>query len=320
VTGATVTDTVPADLTGVAWTCVGTGGGVCPASGTGSFSHTVDLPVGATVTYTLTGTVSASPANVRNTATIAVPPSMGDPVPGNNSATDSDILICASETVVMPDGRRVEATLADGTTAWFLASLHLPASYVVELADAAGALPPGTLTVFRGDDGCTGTSTATVRDIASLDPGASAAHRLAVTVNGLEPHYRLRLVNTTGAPIAFTLAVAETTLYSAAWSTNASYNTYFSFQNTTGAALDGTLVLRDLAGAVVGTFSLSVPAGRTGSTNTAALAVPRGRTGTAQFIHDGPPGAVLATSAIANFTSTPAYVQPVRFRTQREAR
>src|SRR5437773_1439312 len=57
--GATVTDTVPAALTGPAsWTCAGSGGGTCGSGAGGpNISETVNLPVGGSVTYTLTGTV-----------------------------------------------------------------------------------------------------------------------------------------------------------------------------------------------------------------------------------------------------------------------
>ena len=44
--GATVTDTFPAMLTGVTWTCTATGGGACPASGSGDINTPVTVPVG----------------------------------------------------------------------------------------------------------------------------------------------------------------------------------------------------------------------------------------------------------------------------------
>jgi uncharacterized repeat protein (TIGR01451 family) len=91
--GATVADTLPAAITGVAWTCVGAGGGSCAASGSGSINDAVNLPVGGTVTYTLTGTVSASAiGNLSNTATVTAPGGTSDPNPSNNSATDVDTL------------------------------------------------------------------------------------------------------------------------------------------------------------------------------------------------------------------------------------
>jgi hypothetical protein len=48
--------------------------------------------------------------------------------------------------------------------------------------------------------------------------------------------------------------------------------------------------------------------------------VARSKSGTARFTHDGPPGAVVAEAAIANFSITPNYVQPVKFVAIREAR
>ena len=60
VTGATVTDTLPVELSGATWTCVGAGGGTCTASGSGSIADTVNLPNGGSVTYTLSATLAAT--------------------------------------------------------------------------------------------------------------------------------------------------------------------------------------------------------------------------------------------------------------------
>ncbi len=60
VTGATTTFTA-GGLTGIAWTCSGSSGGVCGAASGTSLTPTADLPVGATVTYTVTAQV-ANPA------------------------------------------------------------------------------------------------------------------------------------------------------------------------------------------------------------------------------------------------------------------
>ena len=66
-------------------------------------------------------------------------------------------------------------------------------------------------------------------------------------------------------------------------------------------------------------MSVTIPAGQTVSTNTASLLVTRNLTGTARFTHNGPPGAVVAEAAIANFTISPAYTQPVKFVAVRES-
>src|SRR6201999_3314564 len=84
VTGATVADTFPASLT-CTWTCVGAGGGTCPASASGNLNDTVNLPSGGSVTYTASCTISAAATGtLSNTATVSAPAGVTDPTPGNN--------------------------------------------------------------------------------------------------------------------------------------------------------------------------------------------------------------------------------------------
>ena len=91
--GARVQDVFPAALTGVSWTCAGSGGGACGiASGTGNIDIAVDVPVGATVVVTATGTVAANATGfLVNTAT-AVPPA-GLAIRSTPTATDTDELL-----------------------------------------------------------------------------------------------------------------------------------------------------------------------------------------------------------------------------------
>ena len=72
--GATVTDTFPTTLTGVTWTCTGTGGGACPASGSGAINTPVTVPVGATVVFTATGTVDPAATGVLVNSAQVLPP------------------------------------------------------------------------------------------------------------------------------------------------------------------------------------------------------------------------------------------------------
>lgn len=99
VTGATVTDNFSANpnIVSAGWTCSGTGGGTCTASGSGDIDDTITLPAGATVTYIVNATVTGTPSgNLVNTATVTEPLGVTDPVPGNNSDTDTDALIVSS--------------------------------------------------------------------------------------------------------------------------------------------------------------------------------------------------------------------------------
>jgi hypothetical protein len=143
---------------------------------------------------------------------------------------------------------------------------------------------------------------------------------MSFTATGTATFFPVRLVSSSVASIPYSVRWSDTALYSPAWSTNGSFDTFYSFQNTSGESLNATLTFLDPAGTVLSAFNLSIPAGQALATNTAALATARNRTGTARFTHDGPPGAVVAEAAIANFAISPAYVQSVKFQTVREAR
>jgi uncharacterized repeat protein (TIGR01451 family) len=92
VVGAVVADTFPAALT-CTWTCAGVAGASCTAAGAGNIADVVTMPVGGATTYTASCAVSPlASGTLSNTATISPPGPVIDPVPGNNSATDTDTL------------------------------------------------------------------------------------------------------------------------------------------------------------------------------------------------------------------------------------
>ncbi|MGH9887301.1 MAG: hypothetical protein ACREBE_17365, partial [bacterium] len=154
-----------------------------------------------------------------------------------------------------------------------------------------------------------------------IDPSASlAVARVSFTAGGTQTGFRARLVNGSVSALPVLVRWSETTLYSAAWSTNGSTNTFYTLQNTTGATVHGVLTLYGADGVAVSTAPLNIPPGQTGIANTAGLGTPRSRTGTARFSHDGPPGAMLAGATIANFSTSPAYAQPVKFVPMRQLR
>ncbi|ANB18193.1 Hypothetical protein I596_2181 [Dokdonella koreensis DS-123] len=126
--GATVVDTIPPSIVNPTWTCTGAGGASCPASGVGDINASVNLPVGGTATFVVTGTVSATASgDLVNTATVAVPGGMSDPVPGNNSATDTDTpagspFVCDVSTIFVGQGSPTQlnaAVYGPGGTATF---------------------------------------------------------------------------------------------------------------------------------------------------------------------------------------------------------
>ncbi len=89
VTGVNLTTALPAALSGVTFTATGAGGATgFTASGAGSLAETLSLPAGASVTYTIVGTVGAGATGTLNvSATAAVPATITDANPSNNTDT-----------------------------------------------------------------------------------------------------------------------------------------------------------------------------------------------------------------------------------------
>ena len=108
VLGATVNDMLPPALD-CTWTCIGSGG-FCSAGGSGDIFDNVDLPVTASVSYTVDCDVACDArGTILNTATISAPGGTTDPALGNNSATDTtqingnadcpDAAVCGNGTI-----------------------------------------------------------------------------------------------------------------------------------------------------------------------------------------------------------------------------
>jgi uncharacterized repeat protein (TIGR01451 family) len=160
----TVADAMPAQLTGVTWTCAGTGGGVCAASGSGSINDaTVQLPVGAQVRYTISASIIAGSGSgsVVNTATATVGGSVSDPDTTNNTAVDSDSIGNLYTLSLTKTG-----SLAAGTVTSTPAAISCGASCSSASADFLdGSLvqltaTPAAGSVFNGWGGaCSGTAT-----------------------------------------------------------------------------------------------------------------------------------------------------------------
>ena len=111
--GSLINDPVPAGVASQTWTCVGTGGAICPAaSGTGPINGTVTtFPVGGTLVYTVVATLTATPpATLVNTSTIT-PPSPGI------CATGSALPCTAQTTIaVTPPSVGTNTAFAPGST------------------------------------------------------------------------------------------------------------------------------------------------------------------------------------------------------------
>ncbi|MGK2287196.1 isopeptide-forming domain-containing fimbrial protein [Pedomonas sp. V897] len=108
VQGAIVNDPLPSGITSASWTCgSATNGGVCgQASGTGGISNVaVDLPVNATVTFTMTMQIPSSfTGDLTNKATVTAPETALDSNQSNNTATDKDVGVRISKALFAENG------------------------------------------------------------------------------------------------------------------------------------------------------------------------------------------------------------------------
>ncbi len=186
VTGARVTDTFPAQLTGVTWTCTASTGSSCPASGAGTIGTDVSLPAGGTATFRATGTVGGSGTLV-NTATITAPAGVTD-APGNNSATDSntEITVTADLTITLTDSATL---LIDGEAITYtivVTNLGPSPATGARVDDAFSARVSGvtwTCTASVGSS-CPGAGAGAIAANVNLPAGGSVTFRASGTATG----------------------------------------------------------------------------------------------------------------------------------------
>src|SRR5262249_36229565 len=122
----------------------GSGGGSVtgPSSGTGALAATVDLPVGATVTFTFTVLVDPSATgSLTNTATVSPPARVTDPTPGNNGATDTDSLTPRADLSITKDDGVTSVVPGTSTTYTLVVRNNGPSA--VSGATLSDPLPTG---------------------------------------------------------------------------------------------------------------------------------------------------------------------------------
>lgn len=184
VTGATVADTFPATLT-CTWTCVGAGGGTCTAAGAGNINDTaVDLPVGGSAIYTASCSIAASATGtISNTATVAS--AITDPVPGNNSATDTDTLTPQADLAITKTDGVTTASPGGSVTYTITASNAGPSNASGStVADTFPAALTCTWTCAGAGGGtCTAAGAGNINDTVDLPAGGSAIYTASCTIS-----------------------------------------------------------------------------------------------------------------------------------------
>lgn len=183
---AIVADTFPATITGVTWTCVGAGGATCTASGSGNINQTVNLPVGGSVTFTAIGTINpAATGTLANTTTAATSTGITDPVPANNSATDTDTLTPQVDVSITKTDGQTEDIPGTSITYTIVASNSGPSNAPsVTVADTFPAALTGVTWTCVGTGGgtCTASGSGNINDTANLPAGGSVTYTVDATI------------------------------------------------------------------------------------------------------------------------------------------
>ena len=187
VTGAAVVDDPPAALTGVTWTCAGALGGTCAASGSGSIADTVDLPAGASVTYSVTATISpAATGTLSNTATVLAPFGVLERTPADNSATDTTTLAPEADlSITKTDG--VAAAVPGSPVTYTIVATNAGPSAVVgaPVTDTLPAALTGATWTCAGALGgtCAASGSGSIADTVDLPVGASVSYTVTATIS-----------------------------------------------------------------------------------------------------------------------------------------
>jgi uncharacterized repeat protein (TIGR01451 family) len=181
VSGAAVADPVPAQLTGVTWSCLATGGSCGAASGTGDIATTVDLSVGGSATFSLSGTIAATSGALTNTATVTPPAGTADPVAANNSATDVTTVTSFDLQVTKT---HTGAFTMGSTGSYTITATNVGASTTTGTITLLDSLPAGlTFSAASGAGWACGAAGSVVTCTSAAPLAASAASSVALTVS-----------------------------------------------------------------------------------------------------------------------------------------
>jgi uncharacterized repeat protein (TIGR01451 family) len=198
VTGATLSDVLPANTTFVSltppagWT-VDTSN--VATTGIVTATNTTALAAGATATFTLAVTVNALPAGattgaVSNTATITPPTGTADTNPGNNTSTDTDTIttVVSESNVDLSIAKTDNVTsAAPGGTLTYIITVSNAGPSTATDATVSDVFGPNLTNVSYTATGTTGTSgfsnsTGNINQTVTIPSGGSITYTVTATV------------------------------------------------------------------------------------------------------------------------------------------
>lgn len=193
VTGAIVNDALPTQLASWSWACAAQNGGATgcdPAIGlSAGFSDSVNLPIGASITYTVSAIVSVTATgDLINTTSINLPSGYVDSNPADNTATDTDTFVPSAD---------LQITKTDGIAHYFAGSSR---TYTIVVSNLLGPSSVNGATVTdvfpaqisnatwtcagTGGATCTAIGSGNINDLAvNLPVGSSVTYTVNVTID-----------------------------------------------------------------------------------------------------------------------------------------
>jgi uncharacterized repeat protein (TIGR01451 family) len=185
--GARVIDELPPEMLGTTWTCEAAAGASCEAAGSGDLNELVDIPVGGSAVFRVTGTVDLGAlGTLSNTAEVVPPGELFDPVASNNTSTDdSELRIGTDLTITKSDG--LDEVPAGGQLTYTIAVENLGPTPVVG-ATVEDVFPPQLIgcswsCVASGGGSCfAGTASGVLVDEVDLPVGATLTYTATCVV------------------------------------------------------------------------------------------------------------------------------------------
>ena len=128
---ATVTNTMPAALQSISWTCGGTGGATCSAaSGSSNINTTVTLPLDGTITFNVDATINVGfTGTLTNTVSVELPANIQNSLPSSDS-DNTTVLSGAPDPGITVSAISGNTTEAGGTATFSVVLDAQPASDV----------------------------------------------------------------------------------------------------------------------------------------------------------------------------------------------
>ena len=291
VAGAGVVDTPPAGVTFTGWTCVASPGSGCGTpSGSGPINELVSLLVGGTATYTVTAAIApGATGTITNTATIVTPPTVVDPNPANNTASDTDTLVPITSIAITKDDGST-TYLPGGTATYVMVLTNGGPSDATNVA-LTDTLPGGV--TQNGPASCVASGAgALCGTITDLGTGFSVAGAYVPVGGGANLAYSL--------PVSFSAALLAPTITN---TVNAN-NLASTGPGSTASASDTNAILLFAPGLAKSIAPSPIAAGGT-TTLTITLSNPNaaGIALTSTFIDNMPPGVTTVGGQLGTCSS-----------------